>query len=139
IYASPVLFSEDPALQISSNQASAPPDDMVLRKVRSLLTAEGLAIDVEQDSAGTITLRFENDEQRQRVKDLLKAELGDDFIVALSMAQNTPQWLQSLGAKPMNLGLDLRGGVHFLLEVDLSQALDPHLKSYASSMRSELR
>lgn len=139
IYASPVLFSEDPALQISGSDASATPDEQTLRKVKAVLTEQGSDAQVSQDKADTILIRFQDEHEREQIRNLLKQKLGDDFIVALSMAQNTPQWLQALGASPMNLGLDLRGGVHFLLEVDLSQTLEPHLKSSASAIRTSLR
>ncbi len=139
IYAAPVLFSEDPALQISGTSASVNMDEALLRKINALVREQGIEIkNIEQTSSGTL-LRFTSDEARDKAKQQLQDGLGRDYIIALNRAQNTPEWLQSLGARPMNLGLDLRGGVHFLLEVDLSQALEPHLRSYASSIRTQLR
>lgn len=139
IYASPILFSEDPALQISGRSATVVPDDTTLRKVTQVLNQYGVEGKTSQDKAGAILIRFSDVNAREEIKKVLSDELGENYIVALNMAQNTPQWLQSLGASPMNLGLDLRGGVHFLLEVDVDKALDPHLKSYVSAFRADLR
>jgi len=139
IYASPVLFSEDPALQVSGANASIVSDEKTLRRVKRLLNQHQIDSTNAQLKNKTILIRFENETIREDIKKKLAKSLGEDYIVALSSAQNTPEWLQGLGAKPMSLGLDLRGGVHFLLEVDVSKAIDPHLKSYASAIRSELR
>jgi len=72
-------------------------------------------------------------------KDIVRRALGDDYVVALNLAQTTPDWLRSLGASPMKLGLDLSGGVHFLLEVDMDKAMDARLKVYESEIKSLLR
>jgi len=139
IYASPVIFSEDPALQISGRSATVVPNEVTLRKIIRVLDEQGIQGESSQDKSGAILIRFQDLKERDKVKEILSNDLGEEYIVALSMAQNTPEWLRSLGASPMNLGLDLRGGVHFLLEVDLSQALEPHLKSYVTAMRADLR
>lgn len=139
IYASPVLFSEDPALQVSGRSATVVPNEATLRKITQVLNQYDIEGETAQDKAGAILIRFKDVNARDELKKVLSNELGEDYIVALNMAQNTPQWLQNLGASPMNLGLDLRGGVHFLLEVDVNQALDPHLKSYVSAFRTDLR
>jgi preprotein translocase subunit SecD len=139
IYASPVLFSEDPALQISGQNASVVPDDGTLRQVTQVLNEQGVNARSVQEDSGSILIRFEDINARDSLKKVLSESLGDNYIVALNMAQNTPQWLQDLGASPMKLGLDLRGGVHFLLEVDVSKVLDPYFKSYVSSFKTEFR
>jgi preprotein translocase subunit SecD len=139
IYASPVLFPSDSALQVSGRNASVKVDDSTYRKVKSVLTREGSAASVEKEASGSILVRFPDEASRRSVKDVLEDDLGEDYVVALNMAQTTPQWLQDLGASPMNLGLDLRGGVHFLLEVDIQSALEPHLKSYQSDIRKQFK
>src|SRR5690606_3442382 len=115
------------------------PNEATLRKITQVLNQYDIEGETAQDKAGAILIRFKDVNARDELKKVLSNELGEDYIVALNMAQNTPQWLQNLGASPMNLGLDLRGGVHFLLGVDVNQALDPHLKSYVSAFRSDLR
>ena len=78
-------------------------------------------------------------ETQIKAKSLIQSALGSDFITALNLAPTTPDWLQSIGANPMKLGLDLRGGVHFLMEVDLKAAVSQRLESYASEIKQMLR
>ncbi len=139
IYASPVLFSEDPALQISGADASVQPNASTLRKVKKIIQKNGQQASQAELDGSTILIRFQDPEVRNDLKKVLSESLGDDYLVALNRAQNTPEWLQNIGASPMNLGLDLRGGVHFLLEVDLSRVLSSHLNSYSSAIKKELR
>lgn len=138
IYASPILFPEDPAIQVTGSNASINPDDTTQRKIKSVLAREQSSASIEAEKSGSLLIRFTSEAERERLKPEIKQALGDDFVVALNMAQNIPGWLMSLGARPMNLGLDLRGGVHFLLEVDLQSALEPHLKTYTAEIRSQL-
>ncbi len=138
VYASPVLFPEDPALQITGSNASINPNEATQRQIKSVLAREQSSASIESEKTGSLLIRFQDEAERERLQPEIKKTLGDDYIVALNMAQNIPDWLVSMGARPMNLGLDLRGGVHFLLEVDLNAALEPNLKSYASEIRSQL-
>jgi preprotein translocase subunit SecD len=84
-------------------------------------------------------IRLTKAEDQLPAKDVVRKALGDDYVVALNLAQTTPQWLRNLGAHPMKLGLDLSGGVHFLLEVDMDKALDARLKVYEGDVKSLLR
>ena len=88
---------------------------------------------------GKLLIRFGSTDAQLKAADLLRERLGDDYVVALNLAPSTPGWLQALGAKPMYLGLDLRGGVHFLLQVDMDAAIDQALERYQSDIRSTLR
>ena len=84
-------------------------------------------------------LRLVKSEDQLPAKDVVRKALGDDYVVALNLAQTTPQWLRNLGAHPMKLGLDLSGGVHFLLEVDMDKAIDARLKVYEGEAKALLR
>ncbi|KID11970.1 hypothetical protein P279_31065, partial [Rhodobacteraceae bacterium PD-2] len=83
-------------------------------------------------------LRLTKQEDQLPAKDVVRKAMGDDYVVALNLAQTTPKWLRSIGAHPMKLGLDLSGGVHFLLEVDMDKALDARLKVYEGDVKSLL-
>ena len=84
-------------------------------------------------------IRLDNADDQIKARDRIAELLGSDYVVALNLAESTPEWLQSLSASPMTLGLDLRGGVHFLLEVDMEAALTQRLEVNASAMREQLR
>lgn len=139
IYASPVLFSKDPALQVTGASASIEIDERTIRRIKNGLTKENLSAEIESTDESSVLLRFKNVEDQARSKKVLKGLLGDKYIVAHSSALNTPDWLKEMGAKPMKLGLDLSGGIHFLLEVDVSAAIEPRLKSYRSIFIKDFR
>ncbi len=138
IYALPNLFGEDPALQISGTRR-AEVDESVIRSVTATLEKAGIAVKQADLDAGRILVRFDDTETQLKAVDFVKATLGNDYVVALNLAPTTPAWLQSLNAQPMYLGLDLRGGVHFLLEVDMGAAFKQALESYANDFRTLLR
>jgi preprotein translocase subunit SecD len=139
IYSLPNLFPEDPAVQISSDGSAAALDESRLTRLEGSLTDAGIVIKrVERDDSGVL-IRLNNAEDQIRARDMISAALGEDYIVALNLAESTPTWLKSLSASPMTLGLDLRGGVHFLLEVDMKAAVNQRLEVNASAMREELR
>ena len=118
IYAAPNVFRDDPAIQISASSTEVSVNAQTLTKVAQVLqTAELNPIKTEQQ-VDTLLIRFADADTQLRARDILKAALGDDYTVALNLASRTPHWLESLGALPMKLGLDLRGGVNFLEEVD---------------------
>ena len=122
VYAAPNVFGEDPAIQISAPRGAAV-DEALERRLVDRLTARGLGPQQVEREGGRLLLRFGNTEQQLAAKDAADEELGRQYVVALNLAPATPPWLQVLGALPMYLGLDLRGGVHFLMEVDIADAV----------------
>ena len=120
LYAAPNLYGDDPSVQISRESGDPLPPDFEARVAKSLADA-GVALIASGAEGGQWVVRFESTETQLRAADALKRDLGRGYVVALNLANKTPEWLRAIGAKPMNLGLDLRGGVHFLLEVDLDE------------------
>ncbi len=139
IYTLPNIYPEDPIVQISGASVSGKIDESVLKKAQDALDKSTLKFKSSELSGTSGIFRFENGETQLLAKDLIKTALGDDYVVALNLAPTTPAWLRALGANPMNLGLDLRGGVHFLLEVDMSKVLEPRMTGYIEEIRSGLR
>ncbi|MDY7114817.1 protein translocase subunit SecD [Halomonas sp. SSL-5] len=139
VYSLPNLFPEDPAIQISSERGDATVDERQLESIQASLNDAGIEIkDVERSQTSTL-LRLRNPDAQLAARDRVAAMLGEEYVVALNLAESTPEWLQSLSASPMTLGLDLRGGVHFLLEVDMEAAVSQRLEVNASAMRELLR
>jgi preprotein translocase subunit SecD len=139
IYALPNLFPEDPAVQVTGSRGAIEVDESQLRKAEQALDSRNIPVKSLALENSTLLLRFSNGDQQLRARDLLQETLGDDYVVALNQAATTPEWLRSLGARGVNLGLDLRGGVHFLMEVDMQAAVEQQLKVAASEIRSTLR
>ncbi|WP_227367773.1 protein translocase subunit SecD [Halomonas sp. M20] len=139
IYALPNLYPEDPAVQISSSRATISLDERQLERVRSALDEAGITVKRIDDEANGALIRLADADDQLEARNIVNETLGDDFTVALNLAESTPAWLESLGAAPMNLGLDLRGGVHFALEVDMEAALTQRLEVNASAIRESLR
>ncbi|WP_028455467.1 protein translocase subunit SecD [Chitinilyticum litopenaei] len=139
IYTIPNFYGESPAVQISVARSSAKLDEAVRSHVVAELGKAGIVPAAVLPGADTLKFRFKDVEQQIRAKDVIQHALGEDYIVALNLLSNTPDWLEKLGAKPMFLGLDLRGGVHFLLEVDMKAAVDKQLQKIGSSIRRELK
>ncbi|TDX31548.1 preprotein translocase subunit SecD [Modicisalibacter xianhensis] len=139
LYALPNLFPEDPAVQISSARSDVSLDERQLERLRSELDEAGIALKrIDREPSGTL-IRLQNADQQLAARDIVNQVLGEDYTVALNLAESTPAWLEGLGASPMNLGLDLRGGVHFALEVDMEAALTQRLEVNASAIRESLR
>ncbi|NVK75484.1 MAG: protein translocase subunit SecD [Oceanospirillaceae bacterium] len=139
LYAFPNLYPDDPALQISTQKATAVVDEQTLQKAKDALSKANIDLkEAEVTSAGG-TLRFNNGEDQLAAKPVVAAALGDNYVTALNLVPTTPEWLSSIGAGPAKLGLDLRGGVHFLLEVDTPAALKQKLEVSASEMKAALR
>ncbi|GGN32065.1 MULTISPECIES: protein translocase subunit SecD [Marinomonas] len=139
LYAFPNLYPDDPALQLSTQKATAVVDEQALLRAKNALATANIELkEAELTSAGG-TLRFNSGEDQLAAKPIVAAALGDDFVTALNLVPTTPEWLSSLGAGPAKLGLDLRGGVHFLLEVDTPAALKQRLEVSASEMKAVLR
>ncbi|MBE0399862.1 protein translocase subunit SecD [Halomonas sp. FME1] len=138
IYSLPNLFPEDPAVQISSAQGDSL-DERQINLVEAALTESDIDIKAIEEENGQWLIRLRHDDDQLNARDIATDVLGSDATVALNLAEATPSWLQSFSASPMTLGLDLRGGVHFLLEVDMEAALTQRLEVNASAMRELLR
>ncbi|MCL7930887.1 protein translocase subunit SecD [Halomonas llamarensis] len=139
IYSLPNLFPEDPAVQISSAQNDIAVAQRDIERVESTLADNNIAVKAVEKTGSQWLIRLQNDDDQLRARDLISETLGNNVTVALNLAEATPGWLQSLSASPMTLGLDLRGGVHFLLEVDMEAALTQRLEVNASAIRELLR
>ncbi len=138
LYALPNVFGSDLAVQISSaGDAAIEPSD--LTKITDTLKAKNILYKSAGLSNRRILVRFENNESQLSAKDLLKIELGRNYVVALNLAPSVPLWLSDLGGRAMSLGLDLRGGVHFLLEVDMQAVLSMSIDKYYNELRTLLR
>ncbi len=139
IYTLPNFFGESPAVQILPLRASIKADAALLSGVESALKAANINAERIALDGNSIKARFADTDLQLKAKDVLKAQLGEDYVVALNLLPRSPQWLTSLHALPMYLGLDLRGGVHFLLQVDMKAALDKALEAATGDIRSSLR
>nr|WP_024309266.1 MULTISPECIES: protein translocase subunit SecD [unclassified Pseudomonas] len=141
VYSIPNLYPDDPAVQISGASSALSIEQADVDRASKALTDAGIAVKAasidERGRGGLIRLTKQDDQLP--AKDIVRRALGDDYVVALNLAQTTPDWLRSLGASPMKLGLDLSGGVHFLLEVDMDKALDVRRKVYEGEIKSLLR
>ncbi|MDZ4337660.1 MAG: preprotein translocase subunit SecD, partial [Pseudomonas sp.] len=141
LYSAPNLYPDDPAIQISGNSSAMRVEQADLDRASRALEAAGISVKAvslaNQGRAGL--LRLNSAEDQLPAKELVRKALSDEFVVALNLAQTTPDWLRNLGGSPMKLGLDLSGGVHFLMEVDMDKALDARRKVYEGEVKSLLR
>lgn len=140
VYTAPNFFGESPAVQITPAKTSTKVDAALLGKVEAVFKSEKIPFEGVYLDARGVKARFTNTDTQIKAKDALVSALGtDDYTVALNLLSRTPDWLLSLGAKPMYLGLDLRGGVHFLMQVDMKAALDKALERFVGDFRTSLR
>lgn len=141
IYSSPNLYTPDPAIQIAGKTTGLDMTEAILQQVRTRLERAKIAYFGEEvsDNKRSATIRFNNSEDQLTAKSFIQQQLGPEFVVALNLAPTTPQWLRNLGAQPMKLGLDLSGGVHFLMEVDTQQVIDNRLQGLVSQTPKILR
>lgn len=140
LYALPNLFGEDPVIQISSASRSVKVDANTKSQVETVLKELNITTkSVEILRNSELLIRFNGIEEQLKTKDLLKERLGNNYTIALNLKPATPEWLLSIGALPMYLGLDLRGGVHFLMDVDMEAALQKAQERYTGELRSFLR
>lgn len=137
LYALPNLYGEDPAVQISGARGASV-DLATLDTVKQHLEKDSIPFKSIALESGTVLVRFADTEQQIEARDALNNTMTD-VIVALNLAPATPTWLEAIGANPMKLGLDLRGGVHFLMEVDMDAAMDKLLSQQEDTFRTELR
>ncbi len=141
IYALPNIYPPDPAVQVTGQNSGLVIEQRTLTRILTALGEAGIAHSAEEvsEDGRSALVRLIDSEQQLRAKDVIQQALGTDFVVALNLAPTTPTWLQDLGAQPMKLGLDLSGGVHFLLEVDLQSAVHDRLEGIGSQARTLLR
>ena len=138
VYALPNLYLADPALNISASRGASVAEESHQQLV-SALAAEGITLKTSALVNGQLLLRFYDTEAQLQARERVTATLGNNYVTALSLAPATPSWLAAIGATPMKLGLDLRGGVHFLLAVDMQAALEKNLNDLTALVRVELR
>nr|WP_314585813.1 protein translocase subunit SecD [uncultured Pseudomonas sp.] len=141
IYSVPNLYPDDPALQISASSTERTVTPADVQRVNAALAQAQLAVKSSDanESGSRVLIRLMRADDQLPAQEVVRRTLGDDFVVALNLAPTTPQWLRKLGASPMKLGLDLSGGVHFLLAVDMDKAVDARLKVYDNEVKTLLR
>jgi preprotein translocase subunit SecD len=144
IYTLPNLFGEAPAVQVSSGRSTVKVDSSIATRVEEALAAAGLKADFVQLEAASVKARFHDTDAQIKAKDAISKALNPDpadasYIVALNLLSRSPHWLMAVNALPMSLGLDLRGGVHFLMQVDMQSALTKKAESLAGDVRLLLR
>jgi len=138
IYSLPNLYGDDPSVQVSSTQTTLIAQDQA-NQIESDIKTMGVPLKAFEFKDGRILARFTNTDDQLKVADLLRDKMGSNYTVALNLAPTTPAWLRALGAEAMYLGLDLRGGVHFLLEVDMDAAAKQAEDRYNDDLRLALR
>lgn len=139
VYALPNVFPDDFAVQITGARSSTEVDQRIIDRAVDALEAKGIQVKESELQERDALIRLNDAESQLRARPVVQEALGRDYLVALNMAPSTPGWLESLGAGPMKLGLDLRGGVHFLLEVDMETAVDQRLEAMSGQIKRELR
>ena len=139
LYTLPNFFGEAPAIQISPLRTTAKVDTGLMKQVEESLKLDNIAYQGVFLDATSIKVRFKDTDTQLKAKDLMQAKLGAGYVVALNLLPSSPAWLTSMRALPMYLGLDLRGGVHFLLQVDMKAALDKSVERYNGDIRTTLR
>ncbi len=138
IYALPNVYGTDPAVQISPT-GRAEITEPLAGQVKSLVEGKGIPVKAVERLPDGLLLRFEGVEDQLKAAQVIQAGLGGDYVAAVNLAPATPAWLEALGARPMYLGLDLRGGLHFLLEVDTDSVVEQALEGFAGEVRDRLR
>ena len=139
IYALPNLNPPDPAVQVSLQSAGDSFDSRIVQSVRNIVRKEGILDENIEVNQKSLLIRTDSYEEQIKLKDELRSELGPDYVVALNLAYSTPDWLQNLNASPLKLGLDLRGGIYFLLEVDTDSLIETRLEANAEDFKRRLR
>lgn len=138
LYSAPNLYGEDPAVQVSGLRG-AEVDEVILDRIINTLDEQQISYKKTELAAGRLLIRLKNEDQQLRAKEAISEKLDDKFVVALNLAPATPDWLESFGASPLKLGLDLRGGVHFLMEVDMKEAMNKSFTQMVQDFRADLR
>ncbi|MFT4256079.1 MAG: protein translocase subunit SecD [Pseudoxanthomonas sp.] len=138
LYALPNLYPQDPAVQITANRGFVL-DEALRRRVDESLKTAGITAKAVEEQGDNLLVRLSSLEAQTKANDALRTALGEDYVVAPNLASTVPAWLGKLGARPMVKGLDLQGGIHFLLQVDQKAALDKRVESYVEDTRVTLR
>ena len=139
LYAAPNLFGEVPAVQVAPARASVKIDAALREGIEEALKAASVAVTGTEVEENSLRFRFGDADTQIKARDVIQAKTGPNYVVALNLVANSPAWMAALHAKPMYLGLDLRGGVHFLLQVDMKAAANKSVERYLSDARSLLR
>jgi len=139
IFVMPNFYGESPAIQIMPIKSGEKIDTSLLQSIETALEKSQLKNTGSILEDFNIKVKFKTAEEQLRAKSVIQNSLGDKYVVALNLISNSPDWLSNMGALPMYLGLDLRGGVHFLMQVDLSKALEKTTASYISEFRTQMR
>ncbi len=141
VYAAPNLYAPDPAVQISGESSAALLDEKAISRATKALAEANIEYfgDEISEKGNSALIRLRDKEAQLPAQKIIKRALGDGYIVALNLASTTPEWLQAWGAEPMKLGLDLSGGVHFLLEVDTGSAVHKRMETYTNGIKRILR
>ncbi len=138
LYALPNVYQKDPAVQITANRGGQI-DDALRDQVLADLKKAGIATIGAEKEGDSLIVRLPDLQAQAAASDMLRDSVGENYVVALNLASTVPEWLAKLGGRPMVLGLDLQGGVHFVLQVDQKAALDKRLDAYAEDVRTSLR
>jgi preprotein translocase subunit SecD len=138
VYALPNLYGKDPALQITTSRGFSLPDNLTTN-IDDALLVEQISFKSREQQGNRMLYRFNNTEDQIRAADVVREALGEQYVVALNLAHATPDGLRAIGGKPMTLGLDLQGGVHFLMQVDMDTARGQQLDRFVDDLRAVLR
>lgn len=138
LYTLPNFYGESPAVQVLPLRSSIKVDTALLQRVTAVLDAAKVNAEIISLDAVSVKARFKDEDTQLKAKDILQSQLGEDYVVALNLLSRSPPWLASF-AQPMYLGLDLRGGVHFLMQIDMQGAVNKALDAAAGDMRGTLR
>ncbi|MDZ7871508.1 MAG: protein translocase subunit SecD [Rheinheimera sp.] len=138
IYALPNIYPSDPSLQINATRGAEVTAEVV-EKISTELTAKQISSKSVVLEDGQVLARFLTTEDQLKAREVIEQLLGDKYVTALNLAPATPAWMDSIGAAPMKLGLDLRGGVHFLMEIDMKTAMDKNINDLVQTYRTDLR
>ena len=138
LYTVPNFYGEVPAVQVQPQRATLKTDSALMGRVEDILKKGGIVPAGVFLDAASVKARFADTDTQLKAKDVLQSQLGEDYVVALNLLSNSPRWLASIGALPMYLGLDLRGGVHFLLQVDMKAAIAKKTEATVNDIRSNL-
>lgn len=139
IYSAPNLYAPDPAIQVTGQSSGQLIGDEALAAVKKALDDGGIDYFGEQVEKGNVLVRLDSAQDQLKAKAQIQKVLGADYVVALNLAPTTPEWLLALGAEPMKLGLDLSGGVHFLLQVDTDKVIGKYLETQSTELKKALR
>lgn len=142
LYSLPNMFGEDFAIQVStsnSREISKQEFESIAKDLENTLLSNNISVKSIDQQASGLLIRLNDAQEQLLAQTWIKSKLGDNYIVALNLASSTPGWLKAIGAEPMKLGLDLRGGVHFLMEVDTKTAVQRYLESDIEEVRKQLR